>query len=254
MIKFPTTVMEYTDGKLWRQGVDESIARRILVDLHKIEDKSELDLRKMYLAHFYYRIGDYRLAMTLAKGFLLENKFVNDAISLIKKICVADRDIETFARLVKLIDEIYKGRPPLSFFDDVDCDELLIALQEDKYTDKGQVVYNAGVAEYYQNGELVFSVEDKNYEAFVKDSAARYYLAENQPESALELLSTIKLFKLKRDIRLFCHQTYVRAYCMLERYQDAYDYAVLLMDNDIYLPEMTDIIFYLYKSGCESFD
>ncbi len=29
MIKFPTTISEYTDGKLWRQGVDESIARRI---------------------------------------------------------------------------------------------------------------------------------------------------------------------------------------------------------------------------------
>lgn len=86
MIKFPTTISEYTDGKLWRQGVDESIARRILVDLHKIEDKDELDLRKMYLAHFYCEIGDYRLASTLAKGFLLENKFVDDAVALIKKI------------------------------------------------------------------------------------------------------------------------------------------------------------------------
>ncbi|MDE7348115.1 MAG: hypothetical protein K2N53_00450, partial [Clostridia bacterium] len=129
MIKFPTTISEYTDGKLWREGVDESIARRILVDLHKIEDKQEIDLRKMYLAHFYCEIGDYRLATTLAKGFLLENKFVDDAVALIKRICIEDRDIETFARLVKLMDNLYHGKPPLSFFDDVDGDELLMAFE-----------------------------------------------------------------------------------------------------------------------------
>ncbi len=254
MIKFPTTISEYTDGKLWRQGVDESIARRILVDLHKIEDKDELDLRKMYLAHFYCEIGDYRLASTLAKGFLLENKFVDDAVALIKKICIEDRDIETFARLVKLMDKLYHGKPPLSFFDDVDGDELLMAFEESKDTGKGQVVYNGGVAEYYQNGKLVFSVADNNYEAFVKDSAARFFLSENQPESALELLLTLKLSKLKPDIKMFCHQTFVRTYCMLEQYKEAYDYSVLLMNNGVYIPEMTDIFVYLHKEKSPHFE
>ncbi|MDE6210866.1 MAG: hypothetical protein K2G42_02705 [Clostridia bacterium] len=254
MIKFPTTISEYTDGKLWRQGVDESIARRILVDLHKIEDKQELDLRKMYLAHFYCQIGEYRLAATLAKGFLLENKFVDDAVALIKKICIEDRDIETFARLVKLMDNLYHGKPPLSFFDDVDGDELLMAFEENKDTGKGQVVYNAGMAEYYQNGKLIFSVEDKNYEAFVKDSAARFFLSESQPESAIELLLTLKLSKLKPDIKMFCHQTFVRAYCMMEQYKEAYDYSVLLMDNGVYIPEMTDIFVYLYREKSPHFE
>ncbi|MDE7191254.1 MAG: hypothetical protein K2O35_02105 [Clostridia bacterium] len=254
MIKFPTTISEYTDGKLWREGVDESIARRILVDLHKIEDKQEIDLRKMYLAHFYCEIGDYRLATTLAKGFLLENKFVDDSVALIKRICIEDRDIETFARLVKLMDNLYHGKPPISFFDDVDGDELLMAFEENKDTGKGKVVYNAGTAEYYQNGKLVFSVEDKNYEAFVKDSAARFFLSENQPESALELLLTLNLSKLKNDIRMFCHQTFVRAYCMLEQYKEAYDYSVLLMNNGVYVPEMTDIFVYLYRENSPHFE
>ena len=91
----------------------------------------------------------------MQKDFLLENKFVDDAVALIKKICIEDRDIETFARLVKLMDKLYHGKPPLSF-DDVDGDELLMAFEESKDTGKGQVVYNGGVAEYYQNGKLVF--------------------------------------------------------------------------------------------------
>ena len=67
MIKFPTTISEYTDGKLWRQGVDEYCPRRILVDLHKIEDKDELDLRKDVFGAFYCEIGDYRLSFYACK-------------------------------------------------------------------------------------------------------------------------------------------------------------------------------------------
>ncbi|MDE5654367.1 MAG: hypothetical protein K2I46_02030, partial [Clostridia bacterium] len=141
MIKFPTTISEYTDGKLWRNGIDESIARRILVDLYKVEGQKERDLRKMYLAHYYCQIGDYRLAMTLAKEFLLENKYVDDAIMLIKKICVKDRDIESFTKLVKLMDKIYRGNPPINFFEEIEDLDVISRFSEDTATAKGKGVY-----------------------------------------------------------------------------------------------------------------
>ena len=34
---------------------------------------------------------------------------------------------------------------------------------------------------------------------------------------------------------------------MLEQYKEAYDYSVLLMNNGVYIPEMTDIFVYLHK-------
>ena len=254
MIKFPTTISEYTDGKLWRKGIDESIARRILVDLHKLEDQKELNLRKMYLAHYYYQIGDYRLATTLAKGLLLENKYVDDVILLIKKICIQEKDLEGFTRLIKLADKIYRGKPQINLFDEIESFDVTALFNDDKETAKGRVIYNGTTAEYYRGGELVFSVEDKNCEAFFKDSLARHLLLENRAEEAIELLSGVKLSKLKNEIRLCCHQTLVIAYCMLEEYDDAYEYVVLLMENGIYMQEMSDILFHLYKTESEHFE
>ncbi|MDE6276006.1 MAG: hypothetical protein K2M75_05645 [Clostridia bacterium] len=254
MIKFPTTISEYTDNQFWYRGIDESIARRILVDLRKIQDEKELDLRKMYLAHFYCKIGNYRLAMTLAKGFLLENKLVDDAVALIKKICMADRDVENFATLIKLIDRLYHGNPPLSFFNDADGLDALAVAYEDRDTGKGQIIYDANMANYYQDGNLIFSVEDKNYDAFVKDSAARYLLSEGQPEEAIDMLLKLNMSKLKTGVRLFCHQTLARAYCMLGKFDEAYGYVELLMQNDVYMPEMTDIFMSLYAAGSPHFN
>lgn len=247
MIKFPTTISEYTDGKLWRNGIDESIARRILVDLYKLESQKERDLRKMYLAHYYYGIGDCRLAMTLAKEFLLENKYVDDAILLIKKICVKDRDLENFTRLIKLMEKIYRGKPPVNFFDEIEDVDVMTLFNDENLTGKGKVVYNGSIAQYYQKGKLIFSVEDKSCDAFFKDSVARYLLSENQPESAKELLSSVNLSKLKSNVRICCHQTLVIAHCMLEEYDNAYEYCELLMEKGAYIPEMADICQYLYK-------
>lgn len=253
MIKFPTTVSEYTDGELWHKGVDESIARRIIVNLSKIEDEDELDLRKMYLAYFYCDIGEYGYAMTIAKQFLLENKLVDDAILLIKKICLADKDVDNFARLIKLTNRIYRDKPPLNLFDDSDDFDVFTAAYDDKETGKGRVVYDGNTASYYQYGNLIFSVKDKNYEAFIKDSAARYMLSENRPQEAIDLFSNMDLSKLKTSVRLFCHRTLMMAYCMQEEFDKAYDHCAVLMENDVYMPEMADIFTYLYNTDSPYF-
>ncbi len=253
MIKFPTTVSEYTDGKLWREGTDESIARRILVDLHKVEDRQELGLRRMYLAQFYCDIGEYPLATALARQFLLEDKFVDESVLLLKRICVEARDFESFARLVKLVDSLYKGRPPVKMFEGIDSGDVFSLFNEDHRTEYGEVVYNGGIADYYRDGKLVFSVADKNYEAFIKDSAARYFLSENDADNAIDILSDINLPKLKTSVRLFCEQTLVRAYCMSEKYDEAYEHCQAFIQNDMYMPEMTDIFAYMYRTNSARF-
>ena len=48
MIKFPQTLREYTDGKLWKGERKESIAKRILYTLPDIDDAQELAQRKIY--------------------------------------------------------------------------------------------------------------------------------------------------------------------------------------------------------------
>ena len=59
MIKFPQTLREYTDGKLWKGERKESIAKRILYTLPDIDDAQELAQRKIYLAYFYFDKGAY---------------------------------------------------------------------------------------------------------------------------------------------------------------------------------------------------
>ncbi|MDE5654056.1 MAG: hypothetical protein K2I46_00415, partial [Clostridia bacterium] len=153
-----------------------------------------------------------------------------------------------------LMDKIYRGNPPINFFEEIEDLDVISMFSDDKATAKGKVVYNGVMAEYYRGGKLIFSVEDKGCEAFFKDSVARYLLSDNQPESAIELLSTVKLSKLKNDIRLCCHQTLVIAHCILEEYDKAYEYCELLIQNNVFMPEMTDICFHLYKVDSPHFE
>ena len=87
IIKFPNTINEYTNGKLWREGTQESVARRILFTLDEVEDYDEFTQRRMYLAHFYYDIGQYDFSILILKELLLECQYYKEAILLLEKNC-----------------------------------------------------------------------------------------------------------------------------------------------------------------------
>ena len=105
MIKFPTTLKEYTHGKMWHSGVETSIAQRIIAGYDRVEDEGERNDRKMYIAHYFSKIGNYPAAIEIVSQMLMEGVYVDESIELLRQLSILDEDIESFQQVLRISGE-----------------------------------------------------------------------------------------------------------------------------------------------------
>lgn len=243
MIKFPATLSEYTNGKLWKNGVKESIARRILVSFDTLKDKKERNLRKMYLANFYYEKGAYNISMLLVKQLLLEGLFVDEAILLMRDLCVKMDDYNEYIGFLKILSDCNKGCFPSWMLKGVPLINSILGLCDVVFTNKGEVVIADDKVEYYKDGKFVYSVVNNDFDAFTKNSAVEYLLCDGKIDEALVLLDQARLDLLSKDVRFLCLRTYIIIYCHTDRFEEAYERCKPFIKDNQFEPEMYDVYF-----------
>ncbi len=249
MIKFPTTLKEYTHGKMWHSGVETSIAQRIIAGYDRVEDEGERNDRKMYIAHYFSKIGNYPAAIEIVSQMLMEGVYVDESIELLRQLSILDEDIESFQQVLRISGENVSNIMHRWIFDSMLL-KLPKSLEKDHYVTKnGYVVSAHGRDYYYKNGKMIFSVVNRDYTAYLEELSVRFYLNSNQFDKALALLKKIKLEGTTLDMQLLCYKSFVEVYCELHEYAKAYEYCKKLIENDIYTPYIADVFYSLYMDG-----
>lgn len=238
---FPTTLSEYTDGKLWKGEREESVAKRILYSLPDVDDHGELAVRKLYLAYFYFDKGEYFLSAKILRELLLDMDYVQDILRILERDYVQLRDTrgmsDTFSLLTKFDKEEEKRF--IKFLQENNRDED--ALQDGEEADDF-VEYSNGQVSYHRDGKLLYSLEDNDYRTFVANVKANGELNSGRAERSLEILDKIKRRHIKKHTILSVCVTYVRAYLELGDYDKAYEYCKECMAQNLYIEAMLDIL------------
>ncbi len=241
MIKFPTTLNEYTDGKLWKGERKESVAKRVLYGLSDVDDPEELKQRKLYLAYFYYDKGAYFLSAKILRELLLDGEYVQDILRILERDYVQLKDSrgmsDTFSLLTKFDKEEEKRF--IRFLQENNRDED--ALQEGEEADDF-VEYSNGQVSYHRNGQLLYSLEDNDYRTFVANLKANGALNSGHAKQTVEILDKVKKRHIKRHTLLSMSVTYARAYLELGDLDKAFGYCKECMAQNLYIEAMLDIM------------
>lgn len=250
MIQLPKTLKEYTNGKLWYEGIDVSIAERMLAGYDKVESFEERDERKMYIAHYFCEIGNYLYAAEIVNSLLMEGKYVEESIDLMRKISVADDSVDDFERIARFA----KERPDKAMEQSWVFDALSIKLPESltksyQVGKDGYVVSSNGRDYYYKNGKLLYSVANRDYGAYINAMSVKYYINEGQYKRALKLLKDINLEGTTAEIRNTVYKSLVEVYCELKDYDSAFEYCKKLIESNEYIPYISDVFFAMYLDG-----
>lgn len=250
MIKFPTTLKEYTDGRLWRGERNESVAKRILFNLPLIDDPQELAQRKLYLAYFYFDKGMYFLSVKILRELLLDMDYIQDILRVLEKDYVQLRDTrgmsETFNLLTKFDKEEEKRF--IKFLQENNRDED--ALQDGEEADDF-VEYSNGLVSYHKDGQLLYSLEDNDYRTFIANIKANGELTSGHARRTIEILDKIQKRHIKKHTLLSIHVTYARAYLELGDYEKAFDYCKECMAQNLYIEAMLDILLGAKQKGLD---
>ncbi len=241
MIKFPQTLREYTDGKLWKGERKESIAKRILYTLPDIDDAQELAQRKIYLAYFYFDKGEYFLSAKILRELLLDMDYVQDILRILERDYVQLRDTRGMSDTFSLLTKFDKDEEKrfIKFLQDNNRDED--ALQDGEEADDF-VEYSNGQVSYHKDGKLLYTLEDNDYRTFVANVKANGELNSGRAERSVEILDKIKRRHVKKHTILSVSVTYVRAYLELGDYDKAYEYCKECMAQNLYIEAMLDIL------------
>ena len=249
-IKFPQNIEEYTNGKLWYDGIDESVARRILFSLNQVEDKREMRLRKTYLAHFYCEREDYRLAINLCKQLILQYGVDKEILLLMQYCCMRCGDVSGIGEVlggVKLLSEEDREDFMSNFETEEFPPEVFFSQPERKKGTK--VELKDGWTEYYSNNKLIFKCVDNDYVSFMKDNAARRLLSEGDAIGAIAQLDSIVFRRIKRSTEILCHQTYVNAFLELGEHLNCYSHCKIFIDENMYIDAMLPLLEGLRQDG-----
>lgn len=250
VIKFPQNIEEYTNGDLWYEGIDESIARRILFSLNKVEDANEMRLRKIYLAHYYCEREDYPLAINLCRQLILEDGLDLEVMLLMQYCCAKRGDIIGIGEIFGFI-KYMSEEDRASFMEhfearEVEPETLFSSFKRKKGT---KVEYNDGWVEYYKDDKLVYKLYDKDYDAFMKDHAARRMLASGDPIGAIAKLDSIKFAHVRQTTIMLCEQTYINAFMELNEHLNAYAHCKSFIEKKTYIETMLPLMECLRKDG-----
>jgi len=247
IIKFPNTINEYTNGKLWREGTQESVARRILFTLDEVEDYDEFTQRRMYLAHFYYDIGQYDFSILILKELLLECQYYKEAILLLEKNYIKLQDVqgitEAFSLMKTLVGDVYE------FLENLDNADVTL-VSTDAFN-SGKIKYDGRYTEYYKDGRLAYKFIDNDYKAFLLEQSAKVFLKEEKLHKALSMLDKIRKRHLKLTSILSYEQLYVKIYLQMKDYDSAYDHCSEFVQNGLFIPEIGDVLCGLKDIGSE---
>ncbi len=241
-IKFPQNIDGYTLGKLWRDGVDEGVARRLLFSLNEVDDEEEMAKRKLYLAYFYYSREDYDLAANLCRQLVLEEYELKNALTLLQHCSMKYNDYIGLSETIMAVKSLFPDDNAW-FVENVDESELADPTDNPEMRRKDvNVEYKDGWVEYYKNGKMVFKHFDNDYGAFNKDNEARLLLKNGKAEEALDVLNSINLKFLKKDTLMLCKQSYVAVYAAMGDWMKAYAECEFFFKDDLYMSEMLQIM------------
>ncbi|MDE5549527.1 MAG: hypothetical protein K2J13_04680, partial [Clostridia bacterium] len=242
-IRFPQNIEEYTNGELWHTGVDESVARRILFSLNKVEDPREMRLRKIYLAHFYCEREDYRLATNLCRQILMEGGMDKEVLLLMQYCCLKRGDIMGVREVFGFVKEMSE-EDRTSFMENFDAEEIPPSMLVDtSQRKKGtKVEYKDGRVEYYDKGKLVYKFFDNDYFAFMKANSARRMLGAGDPIGAVAQLDAVKFDHVRHSTILLCEQTYVNAFLELGEHLNAFSHCKVFIDKNMYIDAMLPLL------------
>lgn len=239
MIKFPNTLSEYTDGKLWHGKTEESIAKRILYNLYAIDDKKELADRKLYLAHFYADKGSYFLSAKILRELLLDMDNIQDIIRLLEKDYIQMRDAKGVSEAFRL----------MSKYDKDEEKRFAKFLRESENADFGDIdeegdyaEYSNGQVRYFRDGELLYSLEDNDYRTFVANIQATGELNAGMAQNSVKILDKIQRRHIKEHTLMSINVTYVKAYMNLGDYEKAFEYCEKLIGQNLYIQAMVDLM------------
>ncbi|MDE6614504.1 MAG: hypothetical protein K2K24_03240, partial [Clostridia bacterium] len=237
---------------LWHTGVDESVARRILFSLNKVEDPREMRLRKIYLAHFYSEREDYRLATNLCRQILMEGGMDKEVLLLMQYCCLKRGDIMGVGEVFGFVKEMSE-EDRTSFMENFDAEEIPPSMLVDtSQRKKGtKVEYKDGWVEYYDKGKLVYKFFDNDYFAFMKDNSARRMLGAGDPIGAVAQLDAVKFDHVRHSTILLCEQTYVNAFLELGEHLNAFSHCKVFIDKNMYIDAMLPLLDGLRKDGCD---
>lgn len=252
-IKFPQSIEEYTNGDLWYEGIEESIARRILFSLNKVEDSYEMSLRKTYLAHYYCEREDYPLAINLCRQLLMEGGLDKEILLLMQYCCVKRGDLMGVGEVFGYVRQMSEKQRS-SFMEHFEAQEVSPdMLMDSSRRKKGtKVEYKDGWVEYYENGKLIYKFFDNDYSAFMRDNTARHKLGAGDPIGAIAQLDGVKLSHVRHSTILLCEQTYVNAFMELNEHLNAYSHCKAFIDKKIYIESMLPLMDGLKKDGYTS--
>lgn len=245
ILKFPTTLKEYTNGNLWNNGTKESIAKRIVYGMDKIDNQKELAERKFYLARFYYDKGCYDITTQILKELLLDTELVQESLILMQKCALKAQDAFALNNVFKLMSSYIKNGEEV-FFDNMERSNIVFI---DNNTNSRKVDYNDGYVEYYKDDKLLYKFFDNDYYAFVLDAQARQYLVENNVHKAIETLDKLKQRHLKEASILAISMTYLKAFNLLNDYKNAYEYAKPFMERNLYFEPIIDLFLGAKEQG-----
>ena len=238
-IRFPQSIEEYTDGELWYEGIDESIAHRILFSLNKVGDPYEMRLRKIYLAHYYCEREDYPLAINLCRQLLMEDGIDKEILLLMQYCCAKRGDIIGIGEVFGYVKHMSE-RDRSSFMENFDTQEISpeMFLGSMRRKNGTKVEYKNGWVEYYKDDKLVYKFFDKDYAAFMHDHTARRMLSEGDPIGAIAQLDKINFSHVRQTTILLCEQTYINAFMDLNEHLNAYAHCKAFVDKKAYIETM----------------
>lgn len=247
MIRFPSTVSEYTDGKLWRGKREESIAKRILFSLDAIDDHDELVNRKLYLAYFYFDKGMYYLSAKILRELLLDMENIQDVLRLLERSYVQLRDTQgmstTFSLLTKFDKEEEKRFVDFLKANNEDVEEV------DADGDDTYVEYVNGQVKFFKDGQLLYRLEDNDYRTFFANIKANGELSRGQAKRTIDILDSVPRRHVKTHTLLSISVTYARAYLELGDYQNAFKYCKNCIEQDLYFESMLHIMLGAKQKG-----
>ncbi len=249
MIKFPSTISEYTDGKLWKGKREEGIAKRILYSLDTIDDHTELVNRKLYLAYFYFDKGMYYLSAKILRELLLDMENIQDVLRLLERSYIQLRDTQgmstTFSLLTKFDKEEEKRFVNFLKENNDDIDEIA-ADGEDTF-----VEYINGQVKFHKDGQLLYRLEDNDYRTFFANIKANGELNKGQAKRTIDILDSVPKRHIKSHTLLSISVTYARAYLELGDYKKAFKYCKNCIEQDLYIESMLHIMLGAKERGEE---
>lgn len=248
-IEFPKNIDDYTDGELWFAGVDESIARRLLFSLDKVDIDFEMWDRKQYLAHWYCERGDYRLAINLCRQLLMENGADKDALILMQYCCANVDDFAGLSEVLRAVKELPREDEEILLDSLGDTELASVVFKQEQRKKDVKVEFKRGWVEYYKKGELIYKFYDNDYNAFNKDHAAMQLLGEGDAMGAIAVLDGIKFSHLKSSTILLCEHAYGYAFMELGEYGKAFEHCQAFIKAGIYIDFMLPLLIGLKESG-----